>query len=413
MEANMNDKKNLLLIVPMLHQGGFERVCVQTARLLEPYYHVSILIFSAKDINYDVTGLDVIDINLPGGKTGKTGKALNVLKRVLKVRKIKRQRHIDLSYSFGSSANYVNVFSRAGDIVLTGLRCSTDMENPAQVRLFCRKSDQVLSCSKEIMRQLSREFDYNNSRYAYNPLDVQNIQKLAAEEIDDFPFSQETADNANRNEKLQILISVGRQDYIKGFWHLIKAFSIVVASHPGARLVIVGAGDFEPYRKLTQELHIADKVAFTGVRKNPFPYVKKSDLYVLSSNHEGFPNSLLEAMALGKPIIATDCKTGPREILLSDEELLELMQQTPDGASTADTIDGAYGILMHDLSQQEDLQAENITKDDMDLACEMIRFLDNPEKMRRYGERALERAEIYKPEKYREDLKVIFDQILS
>ena len=409
----MNDKKNLLLIVPMLHQGGFERVCVQTARLLEPYYHVSILIFSAKDINYDVTGLDVIDINLPGGKTGKTGKALNVLKRVLKVRKIKRQRHIDLSYSFGSSANYVNVFSRAGDIVLTGLRCSTDMENPAQVRLFCRKSDQVLSCSKEIMRQLSREFDYNNSRYAYNPLDVQNIQKLAAEEIDDFPFSQETADNANRNEKLQILISVGRQDYIKGFWHLIKAFSIVVASHPGARLVIVGAGDFEPYRKLTQELHIADKVAFTGVRKNPFPYVKKSDLYVLSSNHEGFPNSLLEAMALGKPIIATDCKTGPREILLSDEELLELMQQTPDGASTADTIDGAYGILMHDLSQQEDLQAENITKDDMDLACEMIRFLDNPEKMRRYGERALERAEIYKPEKYREDLKVIFDQILS
>ena len=409
----MNDKKNLLLMVPMLHQGGFERVCIQTARLLEPYYHVSILIFNSKDINYDVTGLDVIDIDLPGVKTGKLGKALNVMKRVVKVRKIKMQKHIDLSYSFGSSANYVNVFSRTGDIILTGLRCSTDMENPAQVKLFCRKSDQVLSCSKEIMRQLSREFGYQNSRYAYNPLDVQNIQKLAAEDIDDFPFLQEADTGADRNDKLQVMISVGRQDYIKGFWHLIKAFSIVAASHPGARLILVGAGDFEPYRKLAQELHIAERVAFTGVRKNPFPYVKKSDLYVLSSNHEGFPNSLLEAMALGKPIIATDCKTGPREILLSDEELLQLMEQTPDGESTTDTIDGSYGILMHDLSQQEDLQADNITRDDMDLACEMIRFLDNPEKMRKYGEHALERAHIYKPEKYREDLIAIFDQILS
>ena len=58
-------KKNLLLIVPMLHQGGFERVCVQTARLMEPYYNVTILIFSAENINYDVKGLELIDINVP------------------------------------------------------------------------------------------------------------------------------------------------------------------------------------------------------------------------------------------------------------------------------------------------------------------------------------------------------------
>ena len=409
----MNDKKNLLLMVPMLHQGGFERVCVQTARLMEPYYHVSILIFSSKDINYDITGLDVIDIDLPGGKKGKLGKTLNVIKRALAVRKIKRQRKIDITYSFGSSANYVNVFSRAGDVILTGLRCSTDMENPAQVRLLCRKSDRVLSCSKEIMRQLSREYDYHKSQYAYNPLDVESIRRFAEEEIDDFPFLQEAGTDTDQNDKLQIMISVGRQDYIKGFWHLIKAFSIVAASHPRARLIIVGAGNFEPYHKLAGELHIAEKVAFTGVRKNPFPYVKKSDLYILSSNHEGFPNSLLEAMALGKPIIATDCKTGPREILLSDEELQQLMKQTPDGASTTDTIDGAYGILMHDLSEQEDLRSENITKDDMDLACEMIRFLDNPAKMQKYSKYALERANVYKPEKYREDLKAILHQILS
>ena len=59
----MNSKPNLLLMVPMLHQGGFERVCVTTARLMQEYYNVYILIFSSKDINYDVTGLEVIDID--------------------------------------------------------------------------------------------------------------------------------------------------------------------------------------------------------------------------------------------------------------------------------------------------------------------------------------------------------------
>ena len=400
-------KKNLLLIVPMLHQGGFERVCVQTARLMEPYYNVTILIFSAENINYDVKGLELIDINVPSSK-GKAQKAVNLLKRVQKVRRIKKEKKIDIAYSFGSSANYVNVFSRAGEKVLTGLRCSTDMENPDQVRLFCRKSDQVLSCSKEIMRELSCDFHYDRSSYIYNPLDVKGIQEMSREQIDDFPFPQ-----AQDGHRLQILISVGRNDYIKGFWHLIKAFSILAASHPQARLIIMGAGDFTKYEEMARQLGIGDRVAFPGVRKNPFPYVAASDLYVLSSNHEGFPNALLEAMALGRPVIAADCRTGPREILLSEEELNRVQEESPDGASVKDTLDGTYGVLVPDMDAHEDPDAAHITREDQDLACEMIRMLDNPARMKEYGEKAGERAEIYQPERYREDLKRIFEQILS
>ena len=104
-------KKNLMLMVPMLHQGGFERVCVATARLMQEYYNVCILIFSSKDINYDVTGLKVIDIDIPA-KKGVVNKIINVIKRVQKVRKIKREQGIDIAYSFGGSANYVNVLSK-------------------------------------------------------------------------------------------------------------------------------------------------------------------------------------------------------------------------------------------------------------------------------------------------------------
>lgn len=81
--------KKLMLITPMLHQGGFERVCVTTARLMQEYYDVTILIFSDKDINYDITGLNVININVPSKKS-KLAKVINLIKRIVKTRKVKK-----------------------------------------------------------------------------------------------------------------------------------------------------------------------------------------------------------------------------------------------------------------------------------------------------------------------------------
>ena len=106
----MNKQKKIMLIVPMLHQGGFERVCVATARLLMPYYEVCIVLFDSHDIAYDIEGLDVIDIHL-GVKEGLAGKVLRVLQRSLKVRQLKRKLQPDIAYSFGSTANMVNALS--------------------------------------------------------------------------------------------------------------------------------------------------------------------------------------------------------------------------------------------------------------------------------------------------------------
>ncbi len=222
-------KKNLFLMVPMLHQGGFERVCVKTARLMQDFYNVYIVIFSSKDINYDVTGLEVIDIDVPS-KKGTVNKVLNVFKRVRKVKKLKKDLNCHISYSFGSSANYVNVLSGGKGKVLTGLRCQTDLESTKQVRLFCDRSDQVLSCSKEIVRQLKSDFNYDRSTFIYNPLDVEDVQKKGSEEITDYPFKGQ--------EGVKVISCMGRNDYIKGVWHLVKAFYLVSKTilRPGLRL---------------------------------------------------------------------------------------------------------------------------------------------------------------------------------
>ena len=403
MKKDISEKmKNLLLMVPMLHQGGFEKVCVQTARLLKDDYHVTILIFSSKDINYDVSGLDVVDIDVPV-RHGKAAKILNVLKRVRKVRRIKKERGIDLSYSFGASANYVNVLSRGREKVLTGLRCSTDMEVANQVRLFCSRSDQVLSCSAEIVRELKQDYHYDRSTVIYNPLDIAAVRKMAAEEIDDFPFPEGT----------HVISCMARDDRIKALWHLVKAFSLVSGKDSAARLVILGAGRYEALKKLAADLGAADKICFTGVRKNPFPYVAASMLYVLPSNHEGFPNALLEAMALGRPVIAADCKTGPREIVLSREEYEHVLMESPDGSSVRKTIDGTYGVLVPDMDPEPDMDAGSITAEDRLLGEEILRMLQDPQRLSAYGRKAEERAGEFTPERYRETLCAALEAIAA
>lgn len=394
---SLSEKKNLMLMVPMLHQGGFERVCVKTARLMQDYYNVFILIFSSKDINYDVSGLNVIDIDVPA-KKGALNKVINVFKRVSKVKKLKRELKIDISYSFGSSANYVNVLSRTKEKVLTGLRCQTDMENIRQVKLFCGRSDQVLSCSKEIVRQLEKDFDYTRSTFIYNPLDVEDIEKKASEDISDYPF---TGDNV-------VISSMARNDYIKGIWHLVKAFAIAAKDHQEARLMVLGAGNFDKYRELSKALGIADKVFFPGVRKNPFPYVKASDIYVCSSNHEGFPNAVLEAMALKKPLISADCKTGPREILLSEKEYQDLIDRIPDGSSIQEPVEGEFGILVPDMDEHENFDPDVVTEGERLLAAEIEKMLASKELREKYSKKSYERALFYTPECYKDSIHEIF-----
>ena len=390
-------KKNLMLMVPMLHQGGFERVCIKTARLLKDYYNVCILIFSSRDINFDITGLEVIDIDVPARK-GLVNKVINVFKRVNKVKRIKKERGIDIAYSFGSSANYVNVLSKGKESVLTGLRCQTDMDNKREVKLFCRRSTQVLSCSKEIVRQLLSDYNYNRSTFIYNPLDVEDVKNKAAETIDDFPFA---------GDNIKTISCMARNDHIKGIWHLVKAFYLVQVRHPECRLVVMGAGNWDRYKEMAKKLGIRDKVAFMGLKKNPFPYVAASDIYVCSSNREGFPNAVLEAMALKKPVISADCKTGPREILLSEDEYEDLIKRIPDGSSITEPLRGEYGTLIPDMDDNEDFDPENIIEEERMLSKEIIRLLDDEELLKRCEKKSYERALCFTPERYRESIHEI------
>ncbi|MCR4762380.1 MAG: glycosyltransferase [Lachnospiraceae bacterium] len=406
----MNGKENrrkLLLMLPMLHQGGFERVAVATARLLSEDYDVALCIFSDRNIHYDVSGLTIVNLNVPSEKS-RVRKIINVLRRVRKAGRVRK--NYDICYSFGNTANLINILSAPGPIgrllgstcaTITGERCGTDLENRLLTRGCVLRSSLVLACSRELESLLQRDFGAKRTRFLYNPLDVAGVRSQAAERT------------VKRQPDTFTVVTMGRDDIIKAHWHLIKAFALVAGQFSGARLVIIGAGKYTAYRRLAEELGVDGKITWTGALTNPFPEVAAADLYVLPSNHEGFPNALVEAMALGKPVIATDCRSGPREILLSDEELQKLLETAPYGVSTKTTIDGKYGILIPDMPAEINTDPQVREDGEAVLAKQITRMIQDPGLRRHYAEQALLRADDYTPERYRQELLRILDKSLE
>lgn len=218
--------------------------------------------------------------------------------------------------SFGTSANFANVSSKGKESVIVGIRSYdwlTDYFATFTIdKWIYNKADLVVSVSKVIADKAEKTFNIekSKSKVLYNPYDVKYIRKKAKEQITEIDIPN--------NGK--VIISVGRLVNQKGFNHLIKAFSLVLNEFPDAMLLIVGHGDKESKLiKLISDLGVDDNVVLLGGQDNPYKFMQIANLYVLSSITEGFPNAMVEAMSVGLPVLAVDCKSGPREILsLSD-----------------------------------------------------------------------------------------------
>lgn len=378
-------RQKLFLVSPMLHQGGFERVCVVTARLLQPYFDVTIIIFDDADIAFSLEGLQVLNLNVPSLE-GKFRKIINVGKRVLKIRKIKKQYKPDVTYSFGPTGNLVNVFSREKDRIWIGIRGYSDLNQTKLLEYFCKHSDRVVCCSKVIEADIIKAYGVKHSCVLYNPYDETEL--LIHSKTGEASFACQDTE--------QIIVSMGRDDYYKGFWHLIKAFWLVQQEQPNVKLVIIGAGEYKHEKKLALDLGLQEKIIFTGLCTNPFVNLNLGHLYVSSSISEGFPNAMVEAMMLGKPMIAVDCKSGPREILTDGAEL-NLPILTPQYEK--------YGVLVPMLSKEKNYDAGHIDESEKMLAGTIVEMLTNSALMEEYSKRSVARAKDFSYEAYRLQLR--------
>lgn len=175
-----------------------------------------------------------------------------------------------------------------------------------QLQSWEKKSRAVVAVSEGVADDLKSNFGFSQISVIHNPIDIDYLQERSKAEIDHPWLSAKNG---------PVIIAVGRLTAQKDYPNLIRAFSLLRETL-NAKLIILGEGDLRAeLETLVAELGCGEYVSMPGFVDNPFAYVAKADLFCLSSAWEGFGNVIVEAMAVGTPVVSTDCPSGPSEIL--------------------------------------------------------------------------------------------------
>lgn len=177
------------------------------------------------------------------------------------------------------------------------------------IRYIYQRIHALVAVSKGVADDLSSYVNktFSKMRVIYDPVITDDLYKKAQQPLAHPWFSEDRG--------VQVILAVGRLTEAKNYPLLIKAFAQLIKNTP-AHLMILGEGeDRTKLEMLISDLGVQDQVSLAGFDNNPFRYMARCDLYVMSSNWEGLPGALIQALALGARVVSTDCPSGPREIL--------------------------------------------------------------------------------------------------
>lgn len=176
------------------------------------------------------------------------------------------------------------------------------------VRQAYRAADGVIAVSQGVANALREVVGVDDGKLAvlYNPVVSEELDELATLDPRHPWFA---------NGQPPVVLGVGSLTPRKDFATLIRAFAVLRRQRP-VKLILLGEGtERRRLERLVDELGLGDWVDLPGFVSNPFAFMARAGVYVLSSNLEGLPGSLIQALACGCPSVATDCPSGPREIL--------------------------------------------------------------------------------------------------
>ena len=316
----------------------------------------------------------------------------NYLRKKL-LKEFKLNNNIGITFTFSENPNIHNIITKCNDKIIISVHSFTSRNivdgikskfytffYRYMIKKYFNKADRIVTVSNGVKHDLVDQFNINENiiEVLYNPHDIDRIISLSKEALTtklDFLFKDSYT-----------IINIGNINVAKGHWNLIRTFSLVKKEVTNAKLIIMGNAETKLklfILKLISDLGLEDSIHLLDFQQNPYNFLKQADVYVSSSIYEGLPNILIEALACSTPIVSTDCKSGPREILAP----------STDFQHSTDKIDCVeFGILTPPSKQELLDSSVPITKSEKLLAEAIIKLYKDKDLRNSYSEKGLQRA---------------------
>lgn len=406
------DEARVLFSIPNMGAGGAERVLSTISRGLSTA-RTDLAIHD--DIRHYSHGghLHVLETNFEGALIRKP---IEAIRTIHKTGQLKRSLSPDISISFLFWANLANICTRRDEKVVLSVRTTLSRAlqgEKTSLKLYRAlvseafgEADAIVTLSRSVRRDLIENFGIAREIIwpIYNPIEVETVRDLSHSPLPDtcrWFF-----------EEKPVILLCGRLVPAKGHTHFLRAFSRLKCKDQ-FRVAIVGDGPLKEdlHRQASESglvsWHPADgpdvgdaHIGWLGFQPNPFPFYRSSFVFVFPSVLEGLGNVIIEALACECPVVAADCRSGPREILAPDSPI----SKVADESEFAE-----FGVLMPPF-------ASGTSVSDPDILNSWIEFLDEElagPRLSTYSERGHSRANDFAADKIVAQWDTFIEEVLN